>query len=41
VSDYSGNDITHEVDFKINNDKIEAIAITDIVSARELSTGSQ
>jgi hypothetical protein len=40
VPDYSGSDITHVVDFKINNDKIEAIAIADIVSARELSTGS-
>jgi hypothetical protein len=40
VPDYSGNDITHEVAFKINNDKIEVIAIADIVSARELSTGS-
>jgi hypothetical protein len=40
MSDYSGSDITHVVDFVINNDKIESIAIADIVSARELSTGS-
>jgi hypothetical protein len=36
-SDYSGSDITHVLDFTINNDKIEAICIADIVSARELS----
>ncbi|MEL4106469.1 copper amine oxidase N-terminal domain-containing protein [Oscillospiraceae bacterium WX1] len=35
-SDYSDSDITHVIDFIIKDDRIEAIAITDIVSAREL-----
>ena len=36
-SDYSESDITHVLDFAITNGKIEAIAIADLVSARELS----
>lgn len=38
-SDYSESDITHVLDFTITNGKIAAIAIADVVSARELSTG--
>ena len=36
-SDYSESDITHVLDFTISNAKVEAIAIADVVSARELS----
>jgi hypothetical protein len=39
ISDYSESDITHVLDFTISNEKITAIAIADVVSARELSNG--
>lgn len=39
MSDYSESDVTHVLDFTITDGKIEAIAIADVVSARELLAG--
>jgi hypothetical protein len=40
MADYSKSDVTHVLDFNISNDIIEAIAIADVATARELSGGS-